>query len=613
MTVSASTDPITEELFRNAISAIGDEMVLTIYRTAYSGVLKNIMDYSAALCDADGRLVAQGLSLPGHLCSIPVALQAVLRHFGDDVAEGDIFINNDPYDGGMHLPDIFIFKPLFADSADTNTSRESGGDATSPARKPIAYAATICHHTDVGGRVPGSNASDSTEIYAEGLRIPPLKLYDRGQPNTTLFRMIERNVRVPNRVFGDIRSQLAACEIAARGMSDLVARHGADGVRTLMVAMMDYSERLTRHCLLELPDGEATFTDWIDDDQIDVGVPIPLVCTIRKRGDTMEVDWTGSAPQVKGAINNTWSYTAAMSFTAVKSVLSINMPNNDGVFRPIKVIAPPGTITNGKLPAACAARGLTGFRGVDCAFGALAQLYPDRVFAASDGGNTGLTIGGYDKDLNPFIYVDFISGAWGGRPWADGLDGNTVMFANMASFSVEVIEAENPLEVLDYEFVPDTGGPGLFRGGMSQRKTWRMLADEGILQVRADRQTHRPYGLQGGGPGAFGVNMLDPGLPTEEKLHAKLTMTLRKGQVFRHELPGAGGWGDALTRDLASVARDLRDGLVSIEAARRDYGVVATGDPPVIDEAATQARRAHLTKVRPRLPNVAWQPAEAAE
>jgi N-methylhydantoinase B len=586
-------DPITEELFRNTIAALGDEMVLTIYRTAYSGVLKNIMDYSAALCDTQGRLAAQGLALPGHLCSIPVALQAVLRHFGDDIAEGDILINNDPYDGGMHLPDIFIFKPLFA------AGQQDG--------RPIAYAATICHHTDVGGRVPGSNASDSTEIYAEGLRIPPLKLYERGQPNTTLFRMIDRNVRVPGRVLGDIRSQLAACEIAARGMADLVERYGADGVTSMMNATMDYSERLTRHCLSELPDGEATFTDWIDDDQIDVGKPIPLVCTVRMRGDAMEVDWTGSAPQVKGAINNTWSYTAAMSFTAVKSVLSINMPNNDGVFRPIKVIAPPGTITHGKLPAACAARGLTGFRGVDCCFGALAQLYPDRVYAASDGGNTGVTIGGYDTALRPFIYVDFLSGCWGARPWADGLDGNTSMFANMASFSVEVIEAENPLEVLDYEFVPDTGGAGKFRGGMSQRKTWRMLADEGILQVRADRQTHRPYGLQGGGPGAAGRNVLDPGLPSEEKLHAKLTMTLRKGQVFRHQLPGAGGWGDALERDLALVAKDLRDGLVTIEGAARDYGVVARGDPPEIDAAATEKLRAELRRRRGRLPDVAWE------
>ena len=584
-------DPITEELFRNAISALGDEMVLTIYRTAYSGVLKNIMDYSAAICDAEGRLVAQGLSLPGHLASIPVSLKAVLAAFGDDISEGDIFINNDPYDGGMHLPDIFVFKPLFADG------------------RVVAYAATICHHTDVGGRVPGSNASDSTEIYAEGLRIPPLKLYEKGVANSTLFRMIERNVRLPGRVFGDLRSQLAACEIAARGMTDLVSRYSAEGVTELMVAMMDYSERLTRHCLLELPDGEATFTDWIDDDQIDVGVPIKLMCTIRKRGDTMEVDWTGSAPQVKGAINNTLSYTQAMSYTAVKSVLSINMPNNDGVFRAIKVIAPAGTITHGKLPAACAARGLTGFRGTDCAFGALAQLYPDKVFAASDGGNTGLTIGGYDKDLKPFIYVDFISGAWGGRPWADGLDGNTTMFANMASFSVEVIEAENPLEVLDYEFVPDTGGAGKYRGGMSQRKTWRMLADEGILQVRADRQAFRPYGLYGGGPGMPGLNVMDPGLNTEAKLHAKITMTLRNGQIFRHELPGAGGWGPALDRDLDAVTRDLRDALVTIEGAARDYGVVAMGDPPVVDVTATESLRARLRIERMPLPNVAWEPA----
>jgi N-methylhydantoinase B len=579
-------DPITQELFRNAVAALGDEMVLTIYRTAYSGVLKNIMDYSAALCDSTGRLVAQGLALPGHLCSIPVALQAVLRHYGDDISPGDILINNDPYDGGMHLPDIFIFKPLFA-------SEDGAG-------KPIAYAATICHHTDVGGRVPGSNASDSTEIYAEGLRIPPLKLYERGTPNATLFSIIDRNVRVPNRVLGDIRSQLAACEIAARGMADLVTRYGADGVRELMDATMDYSERLTRHCLAELPDGEASFTDWIDDDQIDAGKPIPLVCTVRKRGETMEVDWTGSAPQVKGAINNTWSYTAAASFTAVKSVLSINMPNNDGVFRPIRVIALPGTITHGKLPAACAARGLTGFRAVDCCFGALAQLYPDRVYAASDGGNTGVTIGGYDKDLHPFIYVDFLCGSWGGRPWGDGLDGNTNMFANMASFSVEVIEAENPLEVLDYEFIPDSGGAGKFRGGMAQRKTWRMLADEGILQVRADRQTHRPYGLQGGGLGAAGRNVLDPGLPGEKPLHAKLTMTLRRGEMFRHELPGSGGWGDPFARDLASVAKDLRDGLVTIDGAARDYGVVARGDPPQIDVAATRSLRE--TKRRSELP-----------
>ncbi|MCW3477130.1 hydantoinase B/oxoprolinase family protein [Limobrevibacterium gyesilva] len=579
-------DPITEELFRNAIVALGDEMALTIYRAAYSGVLKNIMDYSTAICDSQGRLVAQGLSLPGHICSIPVALQSCLRHFGADIHEGDVLTMNDPYDGGMHLPDIFVFRPVFADG------------------KPIAWAATICHHTDVGGRVPGSNASDSTEIYAEGLRIPPLKLHDRGVPNETLLRMIDRNVRLPARVMGDLRAQLAACEIAARGLADLLARHGAAGLRALMDATMAHSERLARHCLSELPDGEATFTDWIDDDQIDAGVPIKLVCTVRKQGEHMSFDWTGSSPQVKGAINNTWSYTAAASFTAAKSVLSVNMPNNDGVFRCIDVTVPAGTVTNGVLPAACAARGLTGFRAADCAFGALALLYPDRVFAASDGGNTGITIGGYDEERRPYIYVDFLSAAWGARPWADGLDCNTTMFANMASFSIEVIEAENPLEILDYGMVPDTGGPGRFRGGMSLARTWRMLAHEGILQVRADRHTHRPYGLHGGGPGTPSRNAL----LGESELAAKLTMTLKRGQVFRHELPGAGGWGNPLDRSLDLVAKDLRDGLVTIEGAARDYGVVAGGDPPIIDHAATHALRTQLRAKRKPAPIVAWRP-----
>ena len=589
---SPAFDPITAELFRHAVVALADEMALTIYRSAYSGVLKNIMDYSTAVCDGRGRLVAQGLSLPGHLASIPQALQACLRHFGDAIAEGDVLIMNDPYEGGMHLPDIFVFRPFF-----------DGAEPT-----PLAWATTVCHHTDVGGRVPGSNASDSTEIFAEGLRLPPLKLFEAGQPNHTLLRIIERNVRLPGRVMGDLRAQLAACEIAARGLGELTARHGGPGVLALLEATMDHSERLARHCLSELADGEATFIDWIDDDQIDAGKAIKLVCTVRKSATSMVFDWTGSSPQVKGAINNTWSYTAGASYCAAKCVMSINMANNDGVFRAIEVIAPAGTVMNALPPAACAARGLTGFRAADCAFGALAQLYPELVFAASDGGNTGITIGGTDALRRPYIYVDFLSGAWGGRPTRDGLDGNTNMFANMASFSIEVIEAENPVEVLDYAMVADTGGPGKYRGGLSLRRTWRMLADEGILQVRSDRSTHRPYGLQGGGPGASSRNVMNPDTPQAETLASKLTMTLRAGQVFRHELPGAGGWGDPLTRDVGAVELDLRLGKITPEGAARDYGVVFAGTPLTFDPDATTMLRARLGAQRGVGPSPAWQP-----
>ena len=542
------------------------------------------MDFSTALADADGRLVAQGLTLPGHLGSIPTALAAVMARYGDGIRDGDVFIMNDPFEGGMHLPDIFVFKPIYHDG------------------RRVAFAATICHHTDVGGRVAGSNASDSTEIYAEGLRIPPLKLFEAGRRNETLFLMIERNVRLPAKVLGDLRAQLSACHIAERQMLELVARHGADQVHAYMQEVIDYAERLTRAAVRELPDGEFSFEDWIDDDGIDYGKPIRLFVTIRKQGDQMVVDWTGTAPQVKGAINNTLSYTKAASYAAIRSVLPPGIPNNEGVFRVIDVVAPPGTIANGVLPAACAARGLTGFRMVDCAFGALAMMLPDRVFAASDGGNTGISIGGYDAERRPFIYVDFTCGTWGGRPWADGLEGNSNLFANMASQSIEITEAEQPLQILAYEFVPDRAGPGKFRGGAPYRRDYRFLEDEAVLQVRADRQAFRPYGLYGGRPGQPSRNVLDPHGESRE-LPGKLTMTIHRGDVFRHELAGAGGWGDPLERDPARVLKDVRNELLSPEAARRDYGVIVDCETWAIDEPATEKLRGDLRRGRGD-----WQP-----
>jgi N-methylhydantoinase B len=573
--VSHDIDPFTLALFRNAMTSLGDEMALTIHRTSYSGVLKDIMDYSTALCDPQGRLVAQGLTLAGHLCSIPVALKVALAHLGDGLRHGDVICMNDPFEGGMHLPDIFVFQPIFA------------------GERLVCIAATICHHTDVGGRVPGSNASDSTEIYQEGLRIPPLKLFERGKRNDTLWALIERNVRLPVRLFGDLRAQLAACHIAEAGVRELVARHGADSFAAMSAALLDHSEQLTRACLAELPDGTVSFEDWIDDDGIDVGQPIRLFVTLDKRGDRLVADWTGSSPQVRGAINNTYSYTQAATLTAIKSVLSVNMPNNDGVFRAIDVIAPPGSIANAVLPAACAARGLTGFRMVDCCFGALAMLVPEKVFAASDGGNTGITIGGWTRERRPYIYVDFMSGSWGGRPWGDGIDGNANMFANMASHSVEVLESEQPVEIRAFEFVQDGGGPGRHRGGVPYRRDYRFLEDEAVLQIRSDRHTNRPYGLWGGYPGAPSRNVLDPdGAATP--LPSKLTMTIRRGDSFRHELPGSGGWGDPLERDPDAVLRDVRNEFVSVPAARAMYGVALAGEPLRVDAARTDALREQL-------------------
>src|SRR5215813_649659 len=510
-------DPIAFELFKNALFSIADEMALTITRTTYSGVLKDNMDFSTAFADADGKLVAQGLTLPGHLGSIPTALDATMRHYGSTMAPGDVFIMNDPFDGGMHLPDIFVFKPLYVDG------------------KRLAFAATVCHHTDVGGRVAGSNASDSTEIYQEGLRIPPLKMYDAGRRNDTLFAFIEKNVRVPVKVFGDLRAQLAACHIAERQFLELVQRYGADMVQVYMQEVIDYAERLTRAAIRDLPDGAYSFEDWIDDDGIDVGKPIRLCVTLTKQGDSITADWTGSSPQVKGAINNTLSFTKAATYCAIRSILPAGIPNNEGVFRAIEVIAPPGTIANAVLPAACAARGLTGLRMTDTCFGALAMMLPDRVFAASDGGATCITIGGYSRARRPFMYVDFTSGAWGGRPWADGLEGNAHLFANLASHSVEVTEAEQPIQILAYEFLTDRAGPGKYRGGAPFYREYRFLEDEAMLQVRSDRRANPPFGLFGGQPGKPSWNYLHS-RGDRRALSAKVTTTDRKDDVFRHEI-----------------------------------------------------------------------------
>jgi N-methylhydantoinase B len=588
--VSDSFDPIVFELFKNSLFSMTDDMALTIFRTTYSGVLKDNMDYSTGFADAEGRLVAQGLTLPGHLGSVPTALASIMRHYGDDMAPGDVFIMNDPFDGGMHLPDIFIFKPLYH------------------AGERLAFACTCCHHSDVGGRVAGSNASDSTEIYAEGLRIAPMKLYDAGKLNKTIMTFIEKNVRLPVQVQGDLRAQLAACHIAETQFADLVGKYGAARTKTLMAEVLDHAERLTRAELAKLPDGEWSFEDFIDDDGIDYGKPIRLFVTIRKTGDSMVVDWTGTNPQVKGAINNTLSFTKAASYCAVRSVLPQIIPSNEGVYRAIEVICPPGTIGNGVLPAACAARGLTGFRMVDCMFGALAMMLPDKVTAAGDGGNTGISIGGYDEARKPFVYVDFTCGAWGGSPWADGLDGNSHMMANMASQSIEVTEAEMPMAVIAYEFVTDKAGAGKSRGGVPFRRDYRFLEHEGMLQVRSDRRDHRPFGLYGGSPGQPSENYLNPDTDGA-LLPSKLTMTIRKGDVFRHVLAGGGGWGDPLERDAQAVLRDVRNEYISAARARADYGVIVDTVAWRVDEAATKKLRAEIRTARGwrEVPKVQWR------
>jgi N-methylhydantoinase B len=569
-------DPITFELVKNALASIADEMAVTIVRTARSFVMKEAMDFSTAICNAAGQMVAQGLCLPLHMGSIPSAMEALLARYGGQFQPGDIYALNDPYEGGSHLPDIFVFKPIFAGA------------------RLAGFSCCIGHQTDIGGRVAGGNACDSTEIYQEGLRIPPVKLYDRGVPNETLFRLLEKNVRVPATVVGDIMAEVAACRSGEREFLKLVERYGVNALQDYMQELLDYTEELTRAELRALPDGEFAFADYIDDDGITPD-PITIQVRIRKSGDALSADFTGTSPQCKGAINAPLSWTNSCLYACIRSILDPSIPNNAGYFRPLTVIAPEGSFTNCVTPAPVAARGLAGMRITETIFGALAKMLPDKVFACEVAGDTGITIAGYHQDRTPFVFLEFLYGSWGGSPSRDGVDACASLAINYSNTPAELIEVEQPLMIEQYGYVSNSGGAGQFRGGLALVRDYRFLADEAYVQVRCDRYKFLPYGLHGGKDGTPANNILNP--DTEKRqLPSKFLMNVKKGDVFRTILAGPGGWGDPLKRDPALVAADVRNEKITADYARREYGVVVDERTWTVDVRATEALRKTLRR-----------------
>ena len=570
--MDAKIDPITFAVIKNGLDAIVDEMAYDVMRTARSEIVKDVMDFSAAICDMSGNMIAQAKTVALHLGAVPEAMGVVLEHYGDDLAPGDAVVLNDPYQGGMHLPDIFMFMPVF-----------HGPDLQ-------GFTVVICHHTDVGGRVAGSNASDSTEIYQEGLRIPALKLFEKGEINSTLIKMIDLNVRLPDRVIGDLKAQFAACQTGAREMGKLFDRYGAETAQAYFTELLDYAERMTREEIRQWPDGTYEFTDYIDDDGF-IDTPLPIAIAITVHGDSVTVNYEGSAPQVPAALNSTKSYTNSCTYLSVRCVLKGDIPNNAGVFRAIDVKAPDASIVNPKLPAAVAARALTGYRIVDAMFGALAQIVPDRVPAAGEGGNTVVCLGGYREDGSPFIIVDMICGAWGGRPDKDGIEAITNPSQNLSNTPVETMESQHPVRVEEYALVPDSCGAGEYRGGLGVARSYRLLADEASLQLRADRMKIRPYGLAGGDEAGPAVNEITTREGNHVSLPSKINRKMDRGELVRHVQPGGGGFGDPFMRDPQRVARDVWNTKISAGYAREHHGVVVDPDTGELDEAATAVLR----------------------
>ena len=567
-------DPVMREIMQNALAAAADEMSLALYRTAYSTIVRDCLDYSTSLCNADGEMIAQGVTIPLHLGSVPPAIESLLAKYGDNIDPGDVFIMNDPFDGGMHIPDIFIIQPIYWEC------------------ERVAFAVSTAHHLDLGGRLPGSSACDNTEIFQEGLRIPWLKLYRRGEPDESIFTLLRANVRVPQMTIGDLRAQVAACHIGERSVHSLIERYGPQTFADYATDLITYTERLVRAEIASWPDGSHTFTDYMDSDGVG-GPRVRLHVTLTVEGDTLTIDFTGTDPQVRGALNCTRSFTVSAAVLCVRCALREVIPNTAGMFRPIKIITPPGTVTNVQMPGASSMRGVTGFRLVDTVLGALAGLLPDRIPAAGEGGNTLVIIGGQRDDRSAYVYYELLTGTWGARPGRDGNDGlcNPVNVAS--NIPIEQAEAEYPLRINRYGLVRDSGGPGQFRGGLAIERQWQLLSGETHLAIRSDRRDHPPYGLSGGKPGTRSTNVLHHD-GAEEVLPTMISTTMHGGDVLYHRQAGGGGWGDPLSRTPDAVARDVKDDKVSIEAARKQYGVEFREATCEVDVEATKALRERL-------------------
>jgi N-methylhydantoinase B len=563
-------DAATFEVFRNAVSGAADEMAITVLRTAHSQIVASSMDFSAALCDADGRVIAQANTCPVHLGSIPDAMAAVQAAFGDSLAEGDVYVLNDPSLGGMHLPDVFAVAPVFADGA------------------LLGFAVSVVNHADVGGWAAGSMAVQSTSIFAEGVQIPPSRLVAAGELNETFLNLVLRNVREPDLFRGDLDSQLAACHTGGAGLRALAARYGRARFDSLVDELLDYAETLLRAELAEAVPGSYSFLDHIDDDGLG-GDPIPFRVRVTLDAEGVEFDFTGSSPQVASALNATASFTRSAAYAAVQGLLAGDIPANSGFYRPFRFVIPEGSILDARRPAARGARGLVAYRIIDAVLGALAPVFPDRVPAAGDGGPDSVAIGVTGDDGGSTVLWDVLCGAWGARPDRDGVDGISPLGANLANTPVEEIERSGHVRIDGYGYLPDTGGAGRFRGGLATFRDMTVLAPSATVQIRSDRRAHLPYGLAGGAEGSPSANLLNPG-PGETLLPAKPHLTMAAGTRHRHVTAGGGGHGDPLARDPHAVAEDVLDGKVTPEGAARDYRVVLTdaGGP---DLAATSSAR----------------------
>jgi N-methylhydantoinase B len=572
-------DAVDLEVIKASLSGIVQEMQNSLFRTGFSTIVRESQDASCALMNAEGEVVAQHVVLPLHIGAFPASCSAVLEEFGGEIAEGDAFLINHPYEGGSpHAPDMCVLTPVFIDGA------------------LFGFCGSIAHKGDIGGPVPGSCSGQARETFNEGLHLPAVRYQRRFEPNTDIERIIAANSRTPELVLGDIRGQLGADRLGERRMQELVAKYGEDKVLASFARLFEIGEARVRAAIAEWADGRYEAERFVDDDGIELEKPVRIHVVAEKRGDKLHFDVAGSADQTRGPANIRPPLVQAACAYALISMIDPRMYVSSGLLRAFSIQAREGSVLNPRFPAPVNTYNPTVHALVDALFAALAPIVPGKV-RADGSGSRSIVIGGRSTSAGQgYVQYEIIAGGGGARASKDGASVTTVNQSNAKIAPIEIIESEFPTRLVRFELIRDSGGPGQFRGGLGVRREYLNLA-EARFSIRSMKHIIPPYGMEGGRDGRPGDIWINPETDRAKRLPTRYAdYPLKAGDIFRLDTPGGGGYGDPLARPAERVLADVREGLVSPEAAERQYGVVLTVDRCAVDEAATRKMREERAK-----------------
>lgn len=568
-------DPIRFEVMRSAFEAAADEMGAALRKAAYSTNIKTRSDFSCALFDSKLRIIAQSFSQPVHLASMSRMIPNTIRQYGiEKLRAGDALVMNHPYRGGVHLNDVAIMAPFF-----------SGG-------RIHGYAATIAHHVDIGGYAPGGYCI-STELYQEGIIIPPAKLVSQGEIVDDVFRLILANIRSPRQSTGDFRAQIAASLLGQKRMAEILSRFGVESVEIFVDELIEYTERWARAEISKLPDGVYETEALLDDDGVS-DRPIRLALKVEIKKGRVSFDLTGSDHQRSSPMNATLTQTYSPLAYVVKCLIDSDIPTNEGFYRLIDVKAPAGTVVNATPPVGVVGGWEVVMRLCCLGFQALSDAMPDKVMASTKSINCHMACGGTDPRTGEYYtFIETMAGGWGGLPTKDGMDAVQSHIQNTENSAIEETENNLPFLITRYELIPDSEGAGRYRGGLGLRRDWKFPGHEATLTVFSDNRKFAPWGLFGGGSGSPSRYILNPDGEAKE-LPSKVTLQLQPGSVISYRTPGGGGYGTPLERDPERVLEDVAQGKVTPDRARDVYGVVLDASGTAVDLQATRTRRGRL-------------------